>query len=72
MWLASEVVIDYDLSIASHLDRCNYEKQVQLTKTCQCDLDEITSAKTYDGRFRLNEAEMAIMLVWSECDLHAR
>ena len=29
MWRASEVVIDYDLSIASHLDRCNYEKQIQ-------------------------------------------
>ena len=26
---ASEVVIDYDLSIASHLNRCNYEKQIQ-------------------------------------------
>ena len=29
MWRASEVVIDYDLSISSHLDRCNYEKQIQ-------------------------------------------
>ena len=29
MWRASEVVIDYDLSIASHLYRCNYEKQIQ-------------------------------------------
>ena len=29
MWRASEVVILYDLSIASHLDRCNYEKQIQ-------------------------------------------
>ena len=29
MWRASEVVIDYDLSIASHLDICNYEKQIQ-------------------------------------------
>ena len=29
MWRASEVVIGYDLSIASHLDRCNYEKQIQ-------------------------------------------
>ena len=25
MWRACEVGIDYDLSIASHLDRCNYE-----------------------------------------------
>ena len=24
IWRASEVVTDYDLSIASHLDRCNY------------------------------------------------
>ena len=29
MWRASEVVFDYGLSIASHLDRCNYEKQIQ-------------------------------------------
>ena len=29
MWRASEVVIDYDLSIASHLNKCNYEKQIQ-------------------------------------------
>ena len=29
MWRASEVVIDYDLSIASHLNRCNYIKQIQ-------------------------------------------
>ena len=29
MWRASEVVIDYDRCIASHLDRCNYEKQIQ-------------------------------------------
>ena len=29
MWRASKVGIDYDLSIASHLDRCNYEKQIQ-------------------------------------------
>ena len=28
MWRASEVVIDYNLSTASHLDRCNYEKQI--------------------------------------------
>ena len=26
---ASEVVIDHDLSISSHLDTCNYEKQIQ-------------------------------------------
>ena len=29
MWRASEVVIDYDLSIASQLDRYNNEKQIQ-------------------------------------------
>ena len=29
MWQASEIVIDYDLYIASHLDRCNYKKQIQ-------------------------------------------
>ena len=29
MWRASEVDIDYHLSIASHQDRCNYEWQIQ-------------------------------------------
>ena len=29
MWRASEVVIDYGPSIASYLNRCNYEKQIQ-------------------------------------------
>ena len=29
MLRANEFVIDYDLPIASHLDRCNYEKQTQ-------------------------------------------
>ena len=29
MWRASEVVIDYDHYIAGHLNRCNYEKQIQ-------------------------------------------
>ena len=29
IWRASEVVIDYDLSISSHLNTCNYEKQIQ-------------------------------------------
>ena len=28
MWRVSEVVIDYDLSIASHLDRCNNENPI--------------------------------------------
>ena len=32
-------------------------------------LAEIPSVKTYDGRFRLDEADMTIVLVWSECDL---
>ena len=61
MWRARKVVIDYDLSIASHLliDRCNYEN-----------LMENTSVKADDGRFRLDEADMAIVLVWSEYDLH--
>ena len=36
MWPASEVVIDFDLSIASRLNRNNYEKQIQSTKNCQC------------------------------------
>ena len=31
-WRASEVDIDYDLSIASHLNGCNYEKQIQQDK----------------------------------------
>ena len=34
-------------------------------------LAEITSVKTDDGRFHLDEAVLAIVLVWSECDLHA-
>ena len=33
-------------------------------------LAEITSAKTDDGRFLLDEADMTIVLVWSECGLH--
>ena len=33
-------------------------------------LHEITSVKTDVGRFCLDEADMAIVLVWSECDLH--
>ena len=33
-------------------------------------LVEITSVKTDDGRFRLYEADMAILLVWSDCALH--
>ena len=33
-------------------------------------LAEITSVKTDDGRFCLDEAVMAIVLVRSECDLH--
>ena len=35
-------------------------------------LADITSVKTEDGRFCLDEADMklAIELVWSVCDLH--
>ena len=33
-------------------------------------LAEITSMKTDNGRFYLDEADMAIVLVWLECDLH--
>ena len=33
-------------------------------------LAEITSVKTDDGRFRLDEGDMTIVLVWPECDLH--
>ena len=33
-------------------------------------LVETTSVKTNDGRFRLHEADMTSVLVWSECDLH--
>ena len=66
MWRASEGVIDYHLSITSHLDRCNYEKQIQQAKTCQCYRYfqvpiEITSVKTDDGRFLLDEADMTIV-----------
>ena len=31
-------------------------------------LAKVTSVKTDDGRFRLDEADMTIALVWSECD----
>ena len=31
-------------------------------------LAEILSVKTDDGRFRLDEGDMRIVLVWSECD----
>ena len=33
-------------------------------------LAEITSVKTDDGRVRLGEGDITIVLVWSECDLH--
>ena len=33
-------------------------------------LAEISSVKTDVGRFNLNEADMTIVLVWSEYDLH--
>ena len=33
-------------------------------------LAEITSVKSDDGRFRLDKADMAIVLVRSECGLH--
>ena len=32
-------------------------------------LAEVTSVKTDDGRFRLDEADMTLAFVWSECDL---
>ena len=34
------------------------------------DLAEITSVKTDNDRFYLHEADMTIVLVWSEYDLH--
>ena len=74
MWRASEVVIDYDLPTLCHLDRCNYEKKSNKRKLASVigtfNLVEITSVKTDDGRFRLDEADMAILLVWSEYALH--
>ena len=33
-------------------------------------LADITTVKTDDGRFRLDEGDMSIVLVWSECDMH--
>ena len=33
-------------------------------------LAEITSVKTDDGNFHLHEADMTIVLVWSEYGLH--
>ena len=38
--------------------------------TCTFNLAEITSVKTDDVRFLLDEADMTIVLVWSECDPH--
>ena len=74
MWRASEVVIDYDLSIISHLDRTIVKSKSNKQKLASVkgtfNLVEITSAKTVDGRLCLDEAYMAIVLVWSECDLH--
>ena len=34
-------------------------------------LAEITSVKTDDGGFRLQEVDMKLVLVLSECNLHA-
>ena len=31
---------------------------------------EMTSGKTDDGTFRLDEADMTLVLIWSEYDLH--
>ena len=74
MLRASEVIIDYDLSIASHLYRCNYESKSNKRKLAcligTFNLAEITSVKTDDGRFHLYEADMEIVLDWSEYDLH--
>ena len=69
MWRASEVVINYDLSVASHLDRCNYEKQIQWVKTCQCDR-YLQSCRDYFSENRCYDADMTSVLVWSECDRH--
>ena len=33
-------------------------------------LAENTSVKTDDGRVHLDEGDMTIVLVWSECDLY--
>ena len=35
-------------------------------------LTQITSVKTDDGRFCLDEGGMTIVLAWSECDLHTK
>ena len=74
MWRASEIVIDYDLSIASHLDGCIYESKSNKRNLASVigtfNLAKITSVKTDDGRFLLDEGDMKLVLVWSECDLH--
>ena len=39
---------------------------------CTFNLAEITSVKTDAGRFHLHEADMTIVLVWSEYYLHTK
>ena len=48
--------------------KSNKRKLVSVIDTFN--LAEITSVKTDDGIFRLDEADMAFVLVWLECDLH--
>ena len=63
MWRASKVVSDYDFSIANHLDRCKTNKRKFASVRGTFNLAEITLVKTDDGRFRLGEADMIIVLV---------
>ena len=50
--------------------KSNKQKLASVIGTCN--LAEITLVKTDDGRFCLDEDDMAIVLVWSECDLHTK
>ena len=63
MWRASKVVIDYDFSIANHLDRCKTNKRKLASVIGTFNLAEITLVRTDGGRFRLDEADMIIVLV---------
>ena len=43
--------------------------KIPSSEICTFNIAEITLVKTDDGRFHVHEADMTILLVWSECDL---
>ena len=52
------------------MKKSNSNKRKLVSVIGTFNLAEITSVKTDDGRFRIDEGDMTIALVWSECDLH--